>query len=186
MSSLESSRKCRQHHPPYAAQALMPDGSVVTVTPDEQAQTRFRESEDVCRLSVIQILGTEDNQQTLERFLDWAGAQPEPDKPVHIQSFQIKDGLTAAAYTTGRRIRENGWFDEEDVQAIRQIIREECESFGRSERGEVYKADIRRPCIQCGHPEAGDPIYEEAGIEGPPEEAIKLMRELIRHNMVGL
>lgn len=129
---------------------------------------------------------TEDNQQTLEGFLDWAGAQPEPDKPVHIQSFQIKDELTAAAYTTGRRIRENGWFDEEDVPAIRRIIREECESFGRAERGEVYKAEIRRPCLQCGHPEAGKPLYEEAGIEGPLEEAIKLMRELIRHNMAGL
>lgn len=59
MSRLESSEGCRPHHPPSAAQALMPDGSFVTVTPDEQARTRFRESEDICRLSVIQILGTE-------------------------------------------------------------------------------------------------------------------------------
>ena len=119
MSSLESGGVCRPHHPPSAAQALMPDGSFVTVTPDEQARTRIRESEDVC-LSVIQIPGTEDNQQTLEGFLDWAGAQPEPDKPVHIQSFQIKDGLTAADYTTGRRIRENGWFDRRETRYTRR------------------------------------------------------------------
>ena len=177
-------RRCRPHHPPFAAQALLPEGHFITVQREEGPDlSPFLDSnDDGSLLSVIRLLGTDEASgfENLDRFLDWAGQQPPEERPVYIEGFHLADGRTGVAYATRSRIEERTRIDpDETTIMLRQIVQDEAASFQRKADGELYRAELRRACAECGQPAAGEPIYTETEIEGPPEEAIRLMREIL-------
>ena len=175
--------QCRPHHPPFAAQALLPDGSFITVRQERPDLSPLLDgNDDGSLLSVIRLLGDtgQDGFESLDRFLDWAGGQPPEERPVYIEGIHLADGRTAVAYTTGNRIVERTLVDpDESTIVLRTMVQDEAASFRRRADGELHRAELRRACPECGQPAAGGPVYAEPEIEGPPEEAIRLMREII-------
>ena len=178
---------CRPHHPPFAAQSRLPDGRFITVSPDPEPENPFRDPESGTHLSVILVFGPEPennpgaphNHRDLNGFLDWAGRQEPPDRPVCIEPVQASPGRTAVAYTTGRRIQRDVWFEEAETRVLRKIVREEADEFELLAQGEIYQAELRNACGGCGQPAPGPPAGIERGLEGPPERALRTMRKLL-------
>lgn len=184
---------CRTTPHPIA-QAILPGGKLVTITPDPDPPNPTKTPG--ANLSIIHVLDETKKEladphghQSLAGFMDWADRQEDPKKPIHIQSFHAngtEGTIPSVAYTTKERIKKNAPFlNEDDRTAIRQIIDQEVKDFADWTEGKVCQATVYRLCPDCGHPETEKPLATEKGFTVPIEEIIKEMRKIVSANQTG-